>query len=191
MKTDELTTEMRRIAESIDEYGMSDFAIIDKTTGEVVQDLVNGTKIKAPRLKYKNTYGKELIKFQPKEQFVKMYKKAIEQLGHELSNRDFAWFMRLAPYVYMQDCALRNDDGEYLNIKQLSELLNVNYNNLKNIFHSYEELELIKKIKMPSQKSIYKEANAIVINPYLLMNGEYVVKDVRDLFKDTKWANLR
>ena len=120
--------------------------------------------------------------------FVKLYKRAIDQLGRELSNRDFSWFIRLSPYVKMQDCTLRNDNDEYLNVKQISELLGVNYDNLKTVFRSYEKNGLIKKVKMPSQKDIYKEVNAIVVNPFLYVNGEYVVKEIRDMFADTKWS---
>ena len=39
-----------------------------------------------------------------------------------------------------------------------------------------------------SQKDIYKEVNAIVVNPFLYVNGEYVVKEIRDMFTDTKWS---
>lgn len=188
MKTDEFILNEKTLAKLIEEYGLSDFAIINKTTGEVVQDIINGTKVKNPKLIYRNKEEKELVKFQPKELFVKLYKKAIEQLGHELSNRDFSWFIRLSPYVRMQDCTLRDDNDEYLNVKQISELLAVNYDNLKTVFRTYEKNGLIKKVKMPSHKDIYKEVNAIVVNPYLFMNGEYIVKEIRDLFKDTKWS---
>ena len=189
MKTDNITNiDLRKFAKLIEEYGLSEFAIINKETGEVVQDLINGTTVKNPRLIYRNKKGKELVKFQPKELFVKLYKRAIDQLGRELSNRDFSWFIRLSPYVKMQDCTLRNDNDEYLNVKQISELLGVNYDNLKTVFRSYEKNGLIKKVKMPSQKDIYKEVNAIVVNPFLYVNGEYVVKEIRDMFTDTKWS---
>ena len=189
MKTDNITNiDLRKFAKLIEEYGLSEFAIINKETGEVVQDLINGTTVKNPRLIYRNKKGKELVKFQPKELFVKLYKRAIDQLGRELSNRDFSWFIRLSPYVRMQDCTLRNENDEYLNVKQISELLGVNYDNLKTVFRSYEKNGLIKKVKMPSQKDIYKEVNAIVVNPFLYVNGEYVVKEIRDMFTDTKWS---
>ena len=189
MKTDNITNiDLRKFAKLIEEYGLSEFAIINKQTGEVVQDLLNGTTVKNPKLIYRNKKGKELVKFQPKELFVKLYKRAIDQLGRELSNRDFSWFIRLSPYVKMQDCTLRNDNDEYLNVKQISELLGVNYDNLKTVFRSYEKNGLIKTVKMPSQKDIYKEVNAIVVNPFLYVNGEYVVKEIRDMFTDTKWS---
>ena len=189
MKTDNITNiDLRKFEKLIEEYGLSEFAIINKETGEVVQDLINGTTVKNPRLIYRNKKGKELVKFQPKELFVKLYKRAIDQLGRELSTRDFSWFIRLCPYVKMQDCTLRNENDEYLNVKQISELLGVNYDNLKTVFRSYEKNGLIKKVKMPSQKDIYKEVNVIVINPFLYVNGEYVVKEIRDMFADTKWS---
>ena len=191
MKTDKLNiTELdfRKFKKLIEEYGLSGFSIINNETGEIVQDILNGSTLKNPKLISRNKEGKELVKFQPKELFVKLYKRAIEQLGRELSNRDFSWFIRLCPYVRMQDCTLRNDDGEYLNVKQISELLDVNYDNLKTVFRGYEKNGLIKKVKMPSQKDIYKEVNVIVVNPFLYVNGEYVVKEIRDLFSDTKWS---
>ena len=68
-------------------------------------------------------------------------------------------------------------------------MLDVNYDNLKTVFRGYEKNGLIKKVKMPSQKDIYKEVNAIVVNPFLYVNGEYVVKEIRDLFSNTKWSD--
>ena len=79
MKTEEFILNEKTLAKLIEEYGLSDFAIINKTTGEVVQDIINGTKVKNPKLIYRNKEEKELVKFQPKELFVKLYKKAIEQ----------------------------------------------------------------------------------------------------------------
>ena len=190
MKTDNTKRIVKNFEKLIEEYGLSEFSVINKETGEIVLDLLNGTSIHQPKLKYKNKDGQELIKFQPKELFVKLYKKAIEQLGKELSNRDFSWFIRLSPYVKMNDCTLRNNDDTYLNVKQLSNLLGVNYDNFKTVMRSFEKIGLIKKIRVPSQKDIYKEVNAIVVNPYLYVNGEYVVKEVKDMFALTRWSDL-
>ena len=190
MKTDNTKRIVKNFEKLIEEYGLSEFSVINKETGEIVLDLLNGTSIHQPKLKYKNKDGQELIKFQPKELFVKLYKKAIEQLGKELSNRDFSWFIRLSPYIKMNDCTLRNNDDTYLNVKQLSKLLGVNYDNFKTVMRSFEKIGLIKKIRVPSQKDIYKEVNAIVVNPYLYVNGEYVVKEVKDMFALTQWSNL-
>ena len=41
--------------------------------------------------------------------------------------------------------------------------------------------------KRPSNKDIYKTVNALAINPFILMNGEYIDKDVKELFSNTKW----
>lgn len=190
MKTDNTKKIIKNFEKLIEEYGLSEFSVINKETGEIVLDLLNGTSIHHPKLKYKNKDGQELIKFQPKELFVKLYKKAIEQLGKELSNRDFSWFIRLSPYVKMNDCTLRDNDDTYLNVKQLSKLLDVSYDNFKTVMKSFEKIGLIKKIRVPSQKDIYKEVNAIVVNPYLYVNGEYVTKEVKEMFALTHWSSL-
>lgn len=120
--------------------------------------------------------------------FIKAYKDPVEKLGKELSNRDFAWFMRLIPYIRIYDCVLYDtDNNNYLSIKDLSSIMNVDYSNLKSVIKSFEENELIKKIKRPSNKDIYKTVNALAINPFILMNGEYIDKDVKELFSNTKW----
>lgn len=52
----------------------------------------------------------------------------------------------------MQDCTLYDDDGKYLNLKKLSQLLDVDYKNFGKAFKEFEKLGLVKKIKVPSQK---------------------------------------
>ena len=35
-----------------------------------------------------------------------------------------------------------------------------------------------------------KKVSAIATNPYLYMNGEYVIEDIRKEFAETTWAKL-
>lgn len=119
-----------------------------------------------------------------------MYKNPIEILGGELSNRDFAWFMRLIPYINQSECILVDKQGKYLNVKQISTLLGVNYDNAKSVFRSFEALQLIGKVERKSQKDLYKTIKVIVVNPYIFFNGKNLEKDVYELFKNSIWANL-
>lgn len=121
---------------------------------------------------------------------MKLYKRSINELDKVLSYRDFNWFIRMSEYVGMQDCTLYDDNGKYLNLKSLSQLLNVDYKNFSKSFKEFEKLGLVKKIKVPSQKDVYKEVTAIATNPYLYMNGEYVIEKIRQQFENTKWAKL-
>ena len=113
-------------------------------------------------------------------------KSIIEDLNNILSNRDFCWFIRMIQYIKTEDCSIRNNDN-YLNVKQISELLDVDYNNFSTTFKKYEKNNLVKKIKMESQKDIYKMVNVIVVNPYLYTNTDSVSDDILNSFYNTQY----
>lgn len=173
----------------IEQYGDSGFSLLNKKTGEY-QDIPYQSNFNLPlnkkQIEYLNNNEK---KFKAKEIFVKVYKDPIVILGKELSNRDFAWFMRLIPYINKSDCILMNNEC-YLNVKQISELLDVNYDNAKTVFRNFEKLGLIGKIERQSQKDIYKTNKVLVVNPYIFFNGQDLSKDVFEKFKDSRWAIL-
>ena len=142
----------------------------------------------------KNSFAKELIKnhkekFNAKEVFAKVYKNPIEILGRELSNRDFAWFMRLIPYINKEDNILMHE-GKYLNVKDISLLLNINYDNARNVFRNYDKLDLVKKTERQSQKDVYKNVNVLVVNPFIMFNGQNLDRSVEKIFNESKWAKL-
>lgn len=186
---DTKTKEEKFIEQLIKIYGSSNFVVYDKTTGEI-SELPYDSKIKLPSLPKSDNNGRKLTQFMKREKFVKLYKRSINELDKVLSYRDFNWFIRMSEYVGMQDCTLYDDDGKYLNLKKLSQLLDVDYKNFGKAFKEFEKLGLVKKIKVPSQKDVYKEVTAIATNPYLYMNGEYVVENIKQQFDDTKWAKL-
>ena len=187
------TNEEKYIEQLISAYGLSDFELVNKTTGEITE-LPYGSKTKLPILPKTTKDGRELTQFMKKEKFVKLYKRSLSELDKILSYRDFNWFIRMSEYVGMYDCTLYDDDGTYLNVRKLSQLLNVDYNNFSSAFKGFEKLGLVKKIKAKSQKDIYKQVNVIAANPYLYiyiyMNGEYVIEDIRQQFVNTTWAKI-
>lgn len=183
------TREEKLIEELISLYGSSNLQLVDKITGEVME-LPFGSKTTLPTLPKTTKTGRELAPFMKKEKFVKLYKRSIGELDKLLSYRDFNWFIRMSEYVGMQDCTLYDDDGKYLNVRSLSKLLDVDYNNFSSAFKGFEKLGLVKKIEAPSQKDVYKKVSAIATNPYLYMNGEYVIEDIRKEFAETTWAKL-
>lgn len=186
---DAKTKEEQFIEKLIEFYGNSNLSVVDKTTGEII-DLPFGSVTKFPSLPKLDKYNRILTKFLAKEKFVKLYKRTIHILSKELSYRNFTWFVEMSEYVGMLDCILYDDDDNYLNIRKLSKLMDIDYNNLCNAFKDFESKELIKKIEVPSKKDIYKKVKAIAVNPYLYMNGEYIVEKIKQEFVNTRWAKM-
>lgn len=183
------TREEKLIESLIEYYGASGHCDLDEITGELKQ-LPLGTKVQLPPLPKFDKENRIVTKFMSKELFVKLYKRTIGTLGKELSYRNFTWFVTLSEYVGMWDCVLYDEDGNYMTLKKLSSLMEVDYDNLRNAFKDFTERELIKKIDVPSKKDIYKTITAYAVNPYLYMNGEYVVEEIRKEFADTRWAKM-
>ncbi len=190
MRADNLTVKTREDLEQIKkEQGINeDLYILHADTGEC-EELENGAKIIHPKKKRKNKKGEYLVdKFKKKELFVKVYKMPVEVLGKELTNRDFAWFMRLIPYIHMEDCVLYDDEKkEYLTIRRISELMEVNYDNLCTVFKGYKDKGLIADIERPSLHDGYKTVMAIVVNPYILMNGKCLLEQTNNIFNNLDW----
>lgn len=170
-------------------YGNSNFALYDRLTGEI-QDLPYGSSTKLPHLPKFDPQNRVLTKFLSKEKFVKLYKRTIKPLSKALSYRDFTWFIELSEYAGMWDCILYDDRNNYLNIKSLSKIMDIDYDNFRDAFKNYIGLGLVKKIEVPSQKDIYKKSKALAVNPYLYLNGEYVVDDIKKQFEETSWAKM-
>ena len=168
------TKEEKLIESLIEYYGFSGFTQVNEETGEF-QQLPFGTKTKLPPLPKLDKDKRIVTKFMSKEIFVKLYKRTIGTLGKELSYRNFTWFVTLSEYVGMWDCVLYDENENYMTLKNLSSLMEVDYDNLRNAFKDFTERELIKKVEVPSKKDIYKTVSAYAVNPYLYMNGEYVV----------------
>lgn len=183
------TKEEKLIESLIEYYGFSGFTQVNEETGEF-QQLPFGTKTKLPPLPKLDKDKRIVTKFMSKEIFVKLYKRTIGTLGKELSYRNFTWFVTLSEYVGMWDCVLYDENENYMTLKNLSSLMEVDYDNLRNAFKDFTERELIKKVEVPSKKDIYKTVSAYAVNPYLYMNGEYVVEEIRKEFENTRWAKM-
>ena len=113
----------------------------------------------------------------------------IEDLNDNLSNRDFCWFIRMIQHVKYDDCSIRDVNNRYLNAKQISEILAVDYNNFSSALKKFENLNLIKKVDMQSQKDIYKKVKVIVVNPFLYSNIENIKDYILNEFSGSKYES--
>lgn len=113
----------------------------------------------------------------------------IEDLNDNLSNRDFCWFIRMIQHVKYDDCSIRDINNSYLNVKQISKILAVDYNNFSSALKKFENLNLIKKVEMQSQKDIYKKVKVIVVNPFLYSNIENIKDYILNEFSGSKYES--
>lgn len=180
--TNDKTNDEKLLEALLNEFGESGNYIVNEDGTYTI--IPNGTHIKYPSLPKKNKQGETLVTFQPKEKFVKLYKKSISYLRDNYSYKEFTVFVSLAEYARMNDCVLVNDSGAYLSAKDLSELLKIDYSNIRKVVSKFEKDGLIKHIEVSSQKDVYKNVSAIAVNPYLCMNGEHVVQNIIQQFND-------
>lgn len=175
-----------------EEYGTSEeWALINTVTGEY-KAIINGTVMHLPKLHKRDNKNNICEKFQPKEQFIKMYKYAARKLQKELSYKEYSIFSIMCTYLRMYDCVLCDDETHsVLSIKDLSKLLDIDYDNLRKIINVFEKKEMLKIIKMDNEGSELRGINAIVINPFLFFNGEYITVDIKKYFIDSIWNKLQ
>ena len=118
-----------------------------------------------------------------------MFKLPIFQLMQCLSYRDFTWFIGLLMFVNKEDNILMYE-GEYLNIKRISELFSVNYDNMRKAFKTYLQNELVYKGKAPSLKNTNKIVNVLIVNPFVVFNGKNICENTYNLSSHSSWAKL-
>lgn len=158
--------------------------IVDED-GVILSELYQGDKIvKESQSEYREKY---YTNFKQKELFVKVYINPLIELWNELTIREYAIATALIPYISYKDGILRNE-GNAINIKDISSLLSMDYDAIRKIFPVLEKKYIISKIRRKSDKYADKEKTYIAVNPYLFLRGTDMEKEIADLFKDSKWA---
>lgn len=160
--------------------------IVD-TDGVILGALYEGDKIVTSHQdEYKHKY---IINFQKKEAFVKVYTNPITALFKELPTKEFAVAMAIMPFISYKDGILRYD-GKIVTIKTISDVLCENYDGFKKIISSLVKKDIIKKVERQSDTNLSKTKQCYVVNPYIFLRGADIEKDIVELFKGTKWANI-
>jgi hypothetical protein len=155
--------------------------------GLILTEIYEGDKIvRESQNDYTNKY---ITNFNKKELFVKVYKNPIKELWKELTMREYAVSTALMPYISYKDGILRND-GVAINIKDMSVLLEMDYDAIRKIIPKLEKELVLKKVKRQSDKYADKTKNYYVVNPYLFMCGTDMEKEIVDIFKCSKWSNI-
>jgi DNA-binding MarR family transcriptional regulator len=155
--------------------------------GVILTEIYQGDKIiRESQTEYNKKY---ITNFNKKELFVKVYINPIKELWNELSLREYAVASALMQFISYKDGILRND-GIAINMKDISKLLNMDYDAIRKIIPVLEKKKILSKVKRKSDKYADKEKNYYVVNPYLFLRGTDMEKEIVDMFSNSKWANL-
>ena len=161
-------------------------SVVDED-GVILTELYQGDKIvRESQSEYKKKY---ITDFNKKELFVKVYINPIKELWKELSMREYAVASALMQFISYKDGILRNN-GIAINMKDISVLLEMDYDAIRKIIPVLEKKKILAKVKRQSDKYADKEKNYIVVNPYLFLRGTDIEKEIVDLFAESKWASL-
>jgi len=129
------------------------------------------------------TKSNNWIKINDNEQFIKLYKKSIEEVVKILSLAEINLFNFILQYLPYQDCILRHDNNQFLLRKNISDKLDISLNMLDKTIRKLIKNEII--IKQCNGKEI-----CLIMNPFIVTNGIYIKKEFFEMFKYTKWAKL-
>lgn len=162
-------------------------AVVNKDTGEIIDYIYEGDSIL--REKSKDVNEKYERNFNKGESFLKVYDKVMPILGKKLSNAEFAFTMQLLPFISYRDNVLKSE-GKILDIKELSQCMDVGYDNARKLVSSLTKKGVLGKhvtgcIEKPTIK-----LQCITVNPYIFNRGTQMDRTVIALFKDSGWDKL-
>ena len=161
--------------------------VVDEETGVILTDIYEGDKIiRKSQSDYNNKY---VTNFNKKELFVKVNINPLKEMWKELSMREFAVATALIPYISYKDGILRNN-GISINLKEISLLLEIDYEAIRKIIPILEKKMIIQKTEIQSERYANKMKKCYVVNPYLFLRGTDIEYKILELFHNSKWSNI-
>lgn len=152
--------------------------ILETETGEIIDELVPGTKIVRPE---SVKYLLETVKIDTK--FSKVYNTLIREVRDgKISEKELKYILLLSMYVRYESGRISYSNGRDLNLRDLCIELKTNRSTLGRVIFGLIEKGIIKKRK-------HGKNNAYYMNPYVCNKGKRVGKELEEMFKDTKWSN--
>lgn len=158
--------------------------IINKETGEIVDELNEGDRIrKKAQDDYYNSQ-KDLIEINKEEDFVKVFGRTMTMLMEEedLTLNELKICLSMISYIGYESGLLRyENNGRLLKLKDIETITKL------------PKISVVKAMNNLVSKKIYGvhrtgRQNAYTVNPFIFMKGRYINKTLYNLYKNTKWA---
>lgn len=159
--------------------------ILDTETGEILDELKNGDRI---RRKSQDEYCKnkeELIDMNDNGSFIKLFNKTMAMLGNEkLTANEYLVCLRLLDYIEYESGILKYaNNGRALKLTDIESITKLS------------KSTVIRAMQTLVSKKIYGvhktgKENCYTVNPFIFMKGRYVNKTLYNFYKKSKWAKM-
>ena len=158
--------------------------VIDKN-GVILGDVYEGDKIvhQSPNQYLENN----IINFNRKEAFVKVFTNPVLSLYLALPAKEFSIAMGIIPFISYKDGVLRHE-GKIADIKTISDILNENYDSFRKHIKNLIQAQVLARIERPSDVDKSKTRQCLVVNPYIYLRGQDIEKDIVNVFSSSPWS---
>jgi len=171
--------------------------VVSCETGEIINDIYEKDKIvpykeDEKKVEYMNSHE---MNFNKGVSFIKLYDKSITTLRKNLTPTEFTFAISLTELVSYEDCILRTNghgNGKVLDMKDLSEILDINYSVVRRVVSSLKKKGVIGCHDTGSiSKDIDTKLNKVyTANPYIYFRGVNVNKTVSNFYKNSGWNSI-
>ena len=158
------------------------FSLINNATGAVEDEVNNGYSIKV------NPEDDGYIhNYHRGDGFVKLLDSAIPKMMKVLTKSEMWVAIGIANFVSYDDNILRDDTGKHLDVKDLCEPLNMNYDALRKIMTGLKKKGVIYVGGTGSKEAPHTEVKSIVANPRIYFRGTKEKREIDGLFEHSLW----
>lgn len=171
-------------------YDDENTVLLDKSTGEIKESECDTYRYILEEYVHDDEDDKDL--FMKDITFIKSFRGNGMVLTQKLTPTEISTIVFLCDFICYEDCVLRKNGvktGKPLNIKELSELINVKYDTFRKTMSSLKKKQVIGFHSTGSSTS-NNAVKLITVNPYIFMRGTKIDKWVVDFYKYSEWANI-
>ena len=167
------------------------YSVVCNETGEIETQLYPGDRI------VRASDDKDVIKgYNGDKKFVKLYDDITDELYDLLGNNNgmFTTTMRLSKFVCYTDCVLRHGGhghGKVLDVKDLTEELNMPYSTLKKHLNVLYSVGVLAYCKTGTKGNPGLISDCIIANPDVFMRGANVNSSVVAVFRNSGWSSKK
>ena len=155
--------------------------IIDITTGEVINEIREGDKVKITR-KESLKHISNNVEINDKERFIKFYTSILKDLREEkLTQAEFTIVTVCLEHLsYLSGAVKYENNGEFLTPQDFEKITGLSERTIIRSINRLVSLKILHKGKTGKDYQLF-------VNPFIFMKGAEVNRTLYDMFRKSKW----